>query len=204
MNIDELRQTWKHEIIMLENDVGLANSTSSIEAEARKFAASLIRRDLRETIVCIIVAPMVVYELFHSNNAISQFGNILLLVTLIFIPMSLWHIRKRSQGPCFSIKSFLNAEISSIQKQITLAKNVLWWYFLPIYFGIMLQVSGNNLARSGTMELSASSVFYLLICALFFAGVHLVNLRYVQNDLAPMLEKLQQLRGELKEPDDGN
>tara|TARA_B110000858_G_scaffold195348_1_gene251552 strand:+ start:478 stop:1092 length:615 start_codon:yes stop_codon:yes gene_type:complete len=198
MNLDELRLSWKREISILESDVDMVNRINSLVEETKKFSAKLTRRDLRETIVCIIVAPMIIYELAYTTSVLSQIGYALILLTIICVLLLLWRTRRPKYDPCSSIETFLIAEISNIKKQISLARNSLWWYLAPLFIGQVLQVLGNSLERSGSIQFSSRTIIYLFVCGVIFAGIHFFNLRSIKNELTPMLKKAEKRLVELE------
>ena len=133
--------------------------------------------------------------LFGHASLLSRAGSAIVVLSAIVIGLVLLiskrlHNRRRKS---VSIREFVSAEWSNVNRQRKLLTSVLWWYILPIYFGVEMFIFG---LESATTFKIAFTVVYGFVCA----GVYWINQYVVRKRLSPLCDELDQLLHTLPGP----
>lgn len=166
MNDIELKQAWKKlEIDKEKINFQSPNLKMNMEQEIIKFEQRVNARDRREIITAsILVILFTIIAIMNEGS--MRIGAILLIFYFVWVIFYL--TKAKNQKPTFSIsKSIKNQLIeykSYVVVQRNLVKNVLYWYILPIFPGVIFC----NLNMESRVLLVGTVIFNILLLTYVF------------------------------------
>jgi hypothetical protein len=193
MSLDDAQAAWRSTPApSSEEFTGLVAKVRSAE----RFEARIRGRDLVESAAALIVIAAFLPALFSFPGWLSRIGAGIIIVHAIAIMVVLHGTRRRRGGAPVAapLKEFFLAELTRVDDQIYLLKNVGWWYIAPSMGGaclVLLGLIGWNWPALG-------------LCGTFIGfGVYVcwLNQRAVRSHLLPLRESLVAAERELEAAD---
>ncbi len=192
MNDEELKKLWQQQ--PLRDPVpSPAQLISAMQSKTTQLRRTLLARDVRELVACVIVGVVFGIYFFINRAPIARLGALITVAGSIFIAWKILHARRTTPPakPDATVVESLRAELHSVRTQSQLLRSVLWWYLLPLAVGTLVFVWGtpfNNLVFS----LVFGVVFTLFTLALD-VFIYRLNQRAVSKQLLPVEAQLQSL-----------
>ena len=190
MNLDDMKKDWQRRSDELAGE-RFDRLAQQIMARSTKFEATITRRDWIEAgAAAVVLIWFGLFLRFESVPFIAALGVVIIMLGCVEIVVVLFWTRRLDARPRrdASLLEFSKAELTRVDRQIRLLRNVSWWYSTPVLVGCVVFIFG----LLGSMPLSPwwmAWVFYLsfLLC-FFLAGfvVHRINQRAVNNNLLPL------------------
>lgn len=187
---DELIRIWqsspKVEQIKFEKSRLILDLQSSLSRIHRGWKYMLIR----ETLASAIVIPVFTYVACTHPFTLTRIGSVLIVLSVIYIVFRLLRIDR--QKPNNYSESYLDylykaREVLGVQKKSL--DNVLYWYVLPLYPGLILILLGFvHIPEKINLILLTFSI--AIIAAI---GVHFLNKWAVKKEFIPRLQKIDEL-----------
>ncbi len=204
MEPDALQRTWRSQetqkvTIDVESLLSLAKSNH------RGFRATLLRRDVLETTILLIMTVVFARSGFNSNSWPPLVLAAGCLFSALFMIADRWLRIRGAATPSDPLAVWLERSQSDIEHQIWLLRNVFWWYLLPPLVG-MFAVIGQPVwsAQSTDFFVNAGVLLgSLAVVGIVCCGVYLLNQHAVRKELQPRLEELQSLAESLGRDQDG-
>lgn len=187
MNEQELKQLWQKQPVPEPAPTPTNAMIEQMNQKMRKFNRTLFWRDARELIACVFIIVWFGLNLRHATSTLTQLGDIVLVLSGLFIGANLLAARRSNQAflnPS-SVRDFLGGELDKVNRQIKLLRTVLWWYLLPLFCGVSLFSIGANLDLA--IEIPVISTY-----ALTFGLVYWINQYAVRKTLLPLKTELEQ------------
>ena len=167
-------------------------------------------RDLREVSAAVIGMLIFGYFLYEIPFPITRFACVISILWFAFVILKLRKAKPKTTTNLMdlSIKSQLDSQDESIQKQIDLLESVAYWYALPPFIinVIFLIGLGNpqeydwvNKIAERVLPMSINLKIVTIIgLALFNAFIIWINQRAAKRDLKPILEKIKIVKDQLE------
>ena len=184
--LDDLKEIWNAQEGVAVSRLK-ANEMQFLN-RSNRLRSKIFVRDRLEGVVAGVMAVPLLIGLFFTGSSLEWWGMLTLLIACCAIPLVLWWGRAQANiSPEHSFVESLDREIEFLQRQMSLLSRVHWWYLLPIYAGIAL-------ISLGIGGLNIGVAFYLLITALLFELLRLVNVATAEDFLWPMLKHYRKMR----------
>ncbi len=204
MKFEDLKSVWNSE----DNERLFAFDESALlkqlETKRSKIDRKLFWRDSLEigigAIIILYWLWKAIYPTIAHDNSLLSNWNYFASAAIIGAVLSVFIIGRKRQSRREeefdeSISGTLRKFISQIDYQITLLRNVVWWYLLPIGLAIVLMV---NTGAYG-LKTPTQRWVYFGICIVLFAVIYWLNQRAVRTHLIPEKEDLQSLQKTLED-----
>ncbi len=187
---DELIKIWQSspevEQIKFEKSRLMMDMESSLNRIHRGWRYMLIR----ETLAGAIVIPVFSYIAYTHPFTLTRIGSVLIVLGVIYILFRLLSVDR--QKPNNYAETYLDylykaREVLGIQKKSL--DNVVYWYVLPTYPGLILMLLGfvHIPEKIKWILLAISSTIAMTI------GVHFLNKWAVKKNFIPRLQKINEL-----------
>ncbi len=187
---DELIKIWqsspKTEQIKFEKSRLMLDMQSSLDRIHRSWKYMLIR----ETLASVITIPIFAYVAFTHPFTLTRIGSALIVLSVIYIIFRLFSIDR--QKPNNYSESYLDyiykaKEVLNAQKKAL--NNVIYWYILPIYPGLIFFLLGFvHIPEKINLILSV-----FLTTILINIGIHFLNKWAAKKQFTPRLKKIDEL-----------
>src|SRR5436190_7846437 len=143
MNDDELKKLWQQQPLR-DPALSGAQVMSAIQRQTTQLRRTLLARDVRELLACVIVGFVFAIYFFVNRAPIARLGALITVAGSIFIAWKLLHARRTTPGakPDATLVDSLRAELHSVRTQSQLLRSVGWWYLLPLEVGVLVFVWG--------------------------------------------------------------
>jgi hypothetical protein len=192
MNDDELKKLWRQQSLRAP-DRSAAQLISAMQNQTTQLRRTLLARDVRELLACVIVCVIFGFYFFALRQTpISRLGDLIVIGSSIFIAWKLVHARRSNPPapPGASIVESLRAELNAVSAQSQLLGSVLWWYLLPLAIGIFVCTWGSF--GGGFSSLVGNTIYTIVVIALF-AFINRLNQRARASQLLPLEAQLKSL-----------
>lgn len=187
---DELIRIWKSspeiEQIKFEKSRLMLDMESSLNRIHRSWRYMLIR----ETLACAIAIPIFTYIACTHPFTLTRIGSVLIVLSVIYILYRLLSIdRQKPNNYSGTYLDYLYRarEVLGIQKKSL--DNVLYWYLLPLYPGLILMLLG----FVHIPEKINLILLVFLSTILINIGLHFLNKWAVKKNFIPRLRKIDEL-----------
>jgi hypothetical protein len=150
MNDDELKHLWQQQPLR-EPDLSPARLISAMQSKTTQLRRSLLARDVRELLACVIVGVIFGIYFFTNPAPVARLGALITVAGSIFIAWKILHARRTTPAakPDATVIASLRAELHSVRTQSQLLRSVLWWYLLPLAVGTLVFVWGSPFNHLG-------------------------------------------------------
>jgi CubicO group peptidase (beta-lactamase class C family) len=199
MNDDELKKLWQQQPLR-EPALSPSQVMSAMQSKTTQLRRTLLARDVRELLACVIVGVIFGIYFFIFRAPIMRLGALITVAGSIFIAWKILHARRTTPTarPDTTVVESLRAELHSLRTQSQLLRSVLWWYLLPLGVGGLIFVWGmpfNNLVFK---------VGFTLFSLALDVFIYWLNQRARSRQLVPLEAQLESLlhSAETGEPPD--
>lgn len=193
---DELTKIWQSspeiEQVKFEKSRLMLDMESSLNRIRRGWKYMLIR----ETLASAITIPVFTYIAYTHPFTVTRIGSVWIVLSVIYIIFRL--LRTDRQKPNNYSETYLDylykaREVLGIQKKSL--DNVLYWYLLPLYPGLILFLLGfiHIPEKINIILLTFSTAIVVAI------ALHLLNKRAAKKKFVPRLKKIDELIKTLEE-----
>lgn len=189
MNIDEAKAAWSHR----EGDSPAFGGLVDKVRRTERFELTILRRDVIETLAALAVGVFFGTTLPERTGWLEWLGTLVVVIGAIEIAVVLNVARIRGGRALVesSIREYCVQELLRTQRQITLLKNVKWWYVGPIAAGL-------SLIQVGSSDPWPAKLLGLCVLVAICYGVHLLNQSAVRNELLPLKTSLEETLASLE------
>jgi hypothetical protein len=190
----ELKNIWQHspqnEVVKFEKSKLLID----LNHDLNKFKKSIENRNRREYTVALIVIPVFLYYAYFYSHPLTKVGAIIISLAGIFIIYNL-NKAQESKKPIdltVSLKKQLIETKNYIIQEKILLDNILYWYLLPLSFGLVLFVMGLNMSLN---RLIISIPCFIIVNV----GAYVLNKQTVKKNILPIIDNLNASIREMEE-----
>jgi len=143
MNDDELKKLWQQQPLR-DPALSPAQVMLAMQNKTTQLRRTLLARDVRELLVCVIVGVIFGTYYFTQRAPVTRLGALITVAGAIFIAWKILHARRTSPAakPDATVVESLRAEHHSVRTQSQLLRSILWWYLLPLTVGTLVFVWG--------------------------------------------------------------
>jgi len=156
---------------------GIKMSAEEIRRRAGKFERRIRRRNLRESVGCVIVSGLFAYFLYDTHNVLFRIAYGLFIVAMIWIAIQL-----HRKGFVMSLPAGLEASSSvqffreELERQRDAIKNVWPWYLAPMVPGYVMLTIAYAVSFPRPVRWIGAGAFDLFV-VLLFIGIWKMNMR---------------------------
>jgi CubicO group peptidase (beta-lactamase class C family) len=190
MSLDELQKTWQSQGAGPRIDADLL--LKEVQRNQRTFSAIILRRDVIEVGVALLLLPYWVYQGLTSSLPWTWWLTVPAILWIIgfFLVDRMRHPQTPSD-PRESLLDCVKNSLTQVEHQIWLLRNVFWWYLLPFTISILAFFAHSSLrgARNSLEALAAGSLSFGFLLAIY-AFIDYINQRAVRSDLEPRRQEL--------------
>ncbi|HKV80717.1 MAG TPA: hypothetical protein VJP02_21390 [Candidatus Sulfotelmatobacter sp.] len=156
---------------------GIKMSAEEIRRRAGKFERRIRRRNLRESVGCMIVSGLFAYFLYDTHNVLFRIAYGLFIVAMIWIAIQL-----HRKGFVTSLPAGLEASSSlqffrtELERQRDAIRNVWPWYLAPLVPGYVMLTIAYAVSFPRPLRWIGAGAFDLF-AVLMFLGIWKMNMR---------------------------
>jgi len=187
---DELIKIWQSspeiEQIKFEKSRLMLDLQSSLNRIHRSWRNMLIR----ESLAVVITIPIFTYQACTHPFTLTRIGSGLIVLAVIYILFRLLSIKRQKPNDyseTYLDYLYMSKEVLGTQKKAL--DNVVYWYVLPTYPGLILFLLG-FIHIPGKIKLI---VFGFLLAIAMGIGVHFLNKWAAKKQFTPRLQKIDEL-----------
>lgn len=172
---DDLVRLWRDSLMPTPHSERLANQLARLAL--RRFDSHILWRNSREYAAALAVVGFGVWRFLAGDDPL-QAGAI--VFGAAFVAGYLWfqHRRLPRLDPAAPGRDYQAALLGRIDRQIALLGGVRYWYLLPLYVPVLIQV-----ANAWQAHQRVAAVLMLVVVTAFYAGLAHVNERQAVNHL---------------------
>lgn len=181
----ELKNIWQNspqkEIIKFEKSKLLIDLNYGLT----KFEKSIKNRNGMEILAAIFVFAVFAYYAYYYTQPLAKIGAILICLASVFIVYKLKHVQKLKKPTDFSLslKEQLKESLIYITQEKKLLENILYWYLLPLSFGMIVFALGLN----KSIDRLLIELFFLIALNI---GVFILNKLTVKKKFTPLINDI--------------
>jgi len=195
MQPDELQQAWQAQAARSQVTVDPDLLRQQVQRNQRDFGATILRRDVLEVAVGVLLLPYWVYKGLTSSLPWTWW---------LTVPAILWVIGyflvdrirypQTPSDPNAPLLQVVKNSLSQVEHQIWLLRNVFWWYLLPFTISILTFFAHNAwLSSNSWLEAFAIATPMFAFLVVLYGFLDYVNQRAIHTDLAPRRDELRAL-----------
>lgn len=183
MKLDDFKEPLQKQQRQLDDRVD--HVIKAVRSRMSWFDRVIWFRDLRESVVAMLLFAWFSYDLFRHPEWVAKLGLIVGMFVCVSIVVTLnWtRLIGRVARPGQAIDDYCNAELARVDRQIWLLRNINRWYTGPLFVAGIITLCG-------LMEPPKVLVFSLTFLLPIGWFVYWVNQRAVRLDLMPLREEL--------------
>ena len=181
----ELKNIWQNspqkEIIKFEKSKLLIDLNHNIS----KFEKAIRNRNIREIGSALFVFAVFGYYAYLYSHPLAKIGAIIISLACLFIIYKLKQVQRLMKpiNLTFSMKEQLIETRIYITNEKNLLDNVLYWYLLPLSFGMIIFTMGLNM--SFKRLLISVPIFIVLNIV-----IYIINKLTVKKKFLPLIENI--------------
>ncbi len=194
MTFEDLQRSWKADIDRPPPAIDRDALLRELTQRCARSEHLTRRRDWREyaAVVAVAVGFAVLWPRIRTSW-ISTIGVIWVAAWLVLVVITLAKSgRVKPLSSDSSTNDFVRQKIEWCDRQIRLLHNVVWWYVLPAFVGILLIAGGKMLPHQRTAFGSYAAVVFVLC-----GGIVWLNRRAARLHFKPLRDDLVRLSEEL-------
>ncbi len=198
MEFEELQQIWQRQEnssrVSIEKDILL----KLVRRDHEALAATLLRRDFLEIAIALILVPIWIW-LGQSNGLVWTWYLVIpgMLWIAGFLSMDRWKQGKKKINPGTTLRDSVQHALAQVEHQISLLRNVAWWYLLPITIPLLVFHIHNGWVYREPWDAASQTILVVLV----MWGLYELNQYAVQKNLKPRRDELREFLDSL---DDGD
>ncbi len=201
--LDDLKTAWQtHSGITQERFEQIGTKA---RCSADLFRRKIFQRDMAETAGAALGVCFFLPGIFLSENVMERTGFVIVIVGACIIPLVLWWGRKRPvlAASTANFREFVDAEIHFMRRQVWLIRNVVWWYILPCYIGmVVFFLSMRSPYRDTVDDLAIIKYVAVAIATIVMVFIWRVNQSARKKYLEPLLQYYIDMRAGFERDDD--
>jgi hypothetical protein len=192
MDPDEFQQAWQAQSSQTRVTVDADLLLKQIQRNQRDFRATILRRDIIEVGVGLLMLPYWFYQGITSSLPWTWYLTVPAIIWVIgfFLVDRMRHPQTPSD-PSEPLLRCVTTSLTQVEHQIWLLRNVFWWYLLP--FAISILAFFTHVAWSSSesllVALAVATPLVLFLVAIY-SFVDYINQRAVRVDLEPRRQEL--------------
>lgn len=183
MNLDDFKEPWQQR----QRDLGhqVDHVIKAVRSRMTWFDRVIWLRDLRESVVALLLIVWFGYEVYRNPAWITKLGFLLgiLACAMIVVILNWVRITGREARPGHSLQDYCTAELARVDRQIWLLKHINWWYTGPLYVAV-------TIAMLGIMAPPKILIFLVTMLLPMAVFIHWLNQVAVRNELMPLRNDL--------------
>jgi uncharacterized membrane protein len=181
---NELERIWqnstKEEVVKFNKSKLIID----LDSQLKSFDRNIKNRDRREIIAAVIIIPAFGIGAFLCPGILTKIGLSMVVLFGILVIYMLRSVRKyKADNFSLPIKEYLLKHRQYLIKERNLLDNVLYWYILPPFIGVILFFIGCKLE-------SYKLIILILIVIAFNAFAYYINKMTVKKDFDPLIKRI--------------
>jgi uncharacterized membrane protein YfcA len=172
---DDLVRLWRESLLPSPDPERLANQLARLTL--RRFDRVVSWRNVREYAAALAVVGFAAWRFMAGDDPL-QAGAIVGGAAFVAAYLWLQHRRLPRLDPAATARDYQAALLARIDRQIALLGGVRYWYLLPLYVPVLIQV-----AHAWQAHQRVAAVSMLVVVTAFYAGLAHVNERLAVNHL---------------------
>jgi hypothetical protein len=198
---DNFQQAWQAQPSPGRTTINVDLLLQEVRRNQRVFSAIILRRDVMEIGVGIVLIPVWFY--MGSKLALPWTWYLevpALIFTVGFMLVDRLRHRRQPPEPDEPLRQCVADSLAQVEHQIWLLKNIFWWYILPSALAMLAfftQVAW--MSRSGGWRTAAVMAQVVAIAGGTLVFVYWLNQKAVRTELEPRRRELQSLLTSLED-----
>jgi hypothetical protein len=141
MNLDDFKSPWQQQQQQLGGRVD--HVINAVRSRMSTFNRTIWLRDMRETLAAVGLFAYYSFCLFLPQNWLAKCGAGLGMLACIIIVAILYWARQKGKvaRTDLPVEDYCVAELTRVDRQIWLLRNVHWWYLGPLFIAVAVQIA---------------------------------------------------------------
>ncbi|MCB1088053.1 MAG: hypothetical protein KDM63_13465 [Verrucomicrobiae bacterium] len=196
MEFDSLQQLWQQQEKSSRVSVDREVLLRLVRREQASLRATLWRRDLLEIAVALVLVPVWIWLGRSREMVWTWYLAILGLLWIAgFLLVERWRQRRNGSHPGIPLKESVEHALAQVEHQITLLRNVAWWYLLPLAIPLLIFHVHHAWAYREPWDGASQVIFGILVVW----GIYELNQHAVRKNLSPRRDELREFLASLEE-----
>jgi hypothetical protein len=192
MNENELNQLWLLQPQPKLKEMDTRTMLILLDKRISRLERLVKRRDRSETTIAIAMIVFFGWLVVKVPFPVSKIGAAIIAGSCILIIYKLKRARKVTiqADPSQDVTSYLKVSLEKVQKQAHLLRTVLYWYFLPLYAGVI------SFYLPFSASVTAKLIYGIFVTALY-GFLYVLNRRAFRRFLMPLQKAIVESINEL-------
>lgn len=189
MNDEELKALWSRQTQEAEPAVHGGVQVDALRDKLAELQRSLKLRDIRELVVAAVLVVVFGIYLFTIPYPVTRLGSLIVIGGLVIASWKMIQSRRKAprSDAAMPVALWLKQERERMHHEAELLRTVLWWYILPILFGVNVFYWGFPHRSFG------EKVLYTVMTVLLGAGIYWLNQYARRKELLPVKDELENM-----------
>jgi hypothetical protein len=192
MDPDKYQQAWQAHSSQTRVTVDADLLLKEVRRNQRNFLATILRRDVLEVGVGLLLLPYWFYKGATSSQPWTWYLTVPALIWVVgfFVVDRMRHSQTPSD-PSEPLLKCVKNSLTQVDHQIWLLRNIFWWYLLPFAISILTYFAHVALISSANWFVAlgiATPLFAFLV--VLYSVLDYLNQRAVRLDLEPRRQEL--------------
>jgi hypothetical protein len=181
MDENTLKQLWLNSNKEQKIEINSEKFMETLNQKVLNMDKLLKRRDRLEIFVAICMMPLFAWWLVTSHQLLARIGDAIIFGGCLLVILKLVSARRVNvkEEIASATQHHLMVSLLRVQKQIKLLSNVLWWYFLPFFIGVVCLFYSYSITYT-------SKAVYTIIVAVLYGYIYSLNKRALKKHLKPL------------------
>jgi hypothetical protein len=204
---DNYQQAWRAQSSHTRVTVDADSLLNVVQRNQRDFGATILRRDIIEVGVGLLLLPYWIYQGLTSSLPWTWWLGVPAIIWVVgFFLIDRMRHPQTPSDPGEPLLTCVKNSLDQVEHQIWLLRNIFWWYLLPFTVAIVAffaQVTWSAWAPTDSwLETLAQAAVHSFVYVVLFATygfVYWLNQRAVRTQLEPRRHELLKLHASLND-----
>ncbi len=186
MNEQDVKQAWQCYPFDKTINIEEEKLMESITMQSAHFNRQIKRRDLRETIVSLLLVVFFGVAFILTPYPVGKIGAAIIMLSSLWIIYKLHSTGKAAgdEGAEESLHEQMKRQLKKVKAQISLLNRVWLWYLLPLSVGVLMFYFSFPVSYK-------SKVLFAVLVIILFGGIFGLNKYAVKKYLQPLQKRLE-------------
>ena len=204
MDPDNYQQAWQAEATQTRVTVDADLLLKEVQRNQRDFRATILRRDIIEVGVGLLMLPYWIYQGLTSSLPWTWWLGVPAIIWVVgfFLVDRMRHPQTPSD-PGEPLLTCVKNSLNQVEHQIWLLRNIFWWYLLPFTISILAFFAHvawlSAIETNDWLAALAFATFLFVFILALYSFIYYLNQRAVRTQLEPRRQELLTLLTSLRD-----